>query len=169
MKSIPMKIVGMISLGLLLITGIYLWKTEIGDDEVFILPEGHKGIVFILFDQKNGEPERYEHGSRVYEIPPGGVLKTQFFLNTGWHRPGKYFYRVNGKLVEIPYVFDDRDMDIKNDRKSEVHVCCPSNGQAGREPNGPAVVYEQFYVGTKDEINSASEERERTNPAELIN
>jgi hypothetical protein len=164
-----MKIIGLMLLATLMAVGIYVWKTETGDDEIFILPESYRGAVFVLYDQKNGEPVKYEGRKRVYEIPPSGVLKTQFSLNTGWHRPGKYFYKANGKLTEIPYLFDDRDIEARRNIASKVHVCCPSNGKAGKDPNDVPVVFEKFYVGTDEEIHEASEKGETINPADLIN
>ncbi|MGB7070289.1 MAG: hypothetical protein WBD22_12410 [Pyrinomonadaceae bacterium] len=135
-----MKIIGLAVLALLLGVGVYVWKTEFGDDEIFILPEGYIGFVLILHDQKNGEPGKYESGKRVYEIPSNGILKTQFSLNTGWHSPGKYFYKQNGKLTEIPYLFDDRDIEARRAISSKIHICCPSNGVAGKDPSGPSIV-----------------------------
>ena len=164
-----MKIIRLMSLALLLAIGVYIWQTEIGDGEMFILPEGYRGVVFILYDQKNGEPVRYEQGKRLYEIPPNGILKTQFSLNTGWHSPGKYYYKENGKLIEIPYAFDDRDIEAKKAIESKVHVCCPSSGQAGKDPNDAPVVFGQFYVGTNEEIHEASEKGEKINPIDLVN
>jgi hypothetical protein len=164
-----MKILVLAVLALSLGVAVYVWKTEIGDDEIFILPDGYTGVVLILHGQKHGEPKKYENGKRVYEIPSNGILKTQFSLNTGWHTPGKYFYKDNGKLTELPYLFDDRDVEARRVIASKIHICCPSNGVAGKDPTGPSVVYEQFYVGTDEQILEASEKREKINPADLIN
>jgi hypothetical protein len=165
-----MKMIGLLILALLFTVGIYLWQTEIGDDEMFILPEGYRGVVFILYDQKNGEPAKYEQGKRVYEIPPNGVLKTQFSLNTGWHRFGEYYYKENGKLVKIPYVIDGKDTESNRSiEPDKVHVCCSSSGKAGKDPNDAPIIFGQFYVGTKEDISNASEKREKINPADLVN
>lgn len=163
-----MKIIGLMFLALSLGIGGFIWKTQIGDDEIFILPEGYTGVVFILYDQENGEPKKFEQGKRVYEISPNGILRTQFSLNTGWHSPGKYYYKKNGKLVEIPNLFDDRDPEAKREIASKVHVCCPSSGKAGKDPNEVPTVFEKFYVGTDEEIHEASEKGEKMNPADLI-
>lgn len=159
-----MKIIGLMFLALLLAVGSYVWKTEFGDDEMFILPGGYRGIVFILYDQKNGEPLKYDGGKRVYEIPANGVLKTQFSLNTGWHRFGEYYYKENGILLKLPYVLDGRDVE-----SDKVQVCCDSSGTSGKAPRDPSVKFGEFYVGTKEEISRAGENRERINPIDLVN
>lgn len=165
-----MKIIGLAVLALLLGVGTYVWKTEIGDDEIYILPAGYRGVVLILYDQTNGEPKKYEQGKRVHEIPPSGILKTQFSVNTGWHRFGEYYYRESGKLTRIPYVIDGKETGSNRAVQSdEVYACCPSNGQAGKDPDDPPVVYGQFYVGTKEEISKASEKREKINPIDFVN
>lgn len=165
-----MKVAGLLLLTLLLGVGLYLWQTEIGDDEIFILPAGYRGVVFILYDQKNGEPVKYQQGKRVYEIPPNGVLKTQFSLNTGWRRFGEYYYKENGDLVKIPYVIDDKDTETdKSFDPDKIHVCCTSSGQAGRGPMESPVTFGQFYVGTEEDISKAAEEGEKINPFDLVN
>lgn len=164
-----MKMIGLMFLALLLAVGVYIWQTEIGDNEMFILPEGYRGVVYIFYDQKNGEPIKSEQGKRVFEIPPNGILKTQFSLNTGWHSPGKYFYKENGKLIEIPYVFDDRDIESKKAIETKVHICCPSSGKSYRDDGNGFVVFDKFYIGTNEEIHEASEKGEKINPVDLLN
>lgn len=63
------------------------------DREIHLIPEDYRGIVYILYDQKDGAPEKYEKGHRVYEIPSTGVLKTQMSPNPGGFKRSdmKYF------------------------------------------------------------------------------
>lgn len=166
-----MKIIGLAALALLLAVGLYVWKTEFGDGEVFILPDGYTGVVYIFYNQDKGEPVKYEQRKRVYEIPSNGILKTQFSLNTGWHHFGEFYYRQeSGNLIRIPFVFQGKDMESKKDiDPNAVHVCCGSSGNAGRGPREPRVVFEHFYVGTDDEIHAASERSEKINPIDLVN
>ncbi|MGE0127336.1 MAG: hypothetical protein AB7U82_04440 [Blastocatellales bacterium] len=159
-----MKMLASLTVLALFGVGIYLWQNEIGDDEVFILPKGYNGVVFILHDQKNGRPKRYEQRKRVYEIPDNGILKTQFSHNTGWHHISKYFYKEDEKLIEIPFVIDGKQ--IKSDK---TQVCCISSGEAYRNDNKKAVIFTQFYVGTKEEIRKAGERAEKLNVADLVN
>jgi hypothetical protein len=158
-----MKLLALTVCAILLGVGVYLWQSEIGDDEIFVLPKGYKGVVVILYNQKNGQPVRYEKGKRVYEIPLDGVLRTQFDINEGWHGIGKYFYTENGRRVEIPYKLDGKDP-----MSSMTQVCCNSSGKSYRNDNGEPVEFAQFYVGTKEEIDAAIEKGEKLHPADLI-
>ncbi|MBO0861964.1 MAG: hypothetical protein J2P21_26430 [Chloracidobacterium sp.] len=143
---------------------LYFWQKEIGDDEVFILPKGYNGCVFILHDQKNGRPKRYELGKRVYEIPDNGILKTQFSLNTGWHDI-KYFHKVDEKLIEIPITINNGEQFKSN----ETQVCCKSSGVARGNDDKKAIVFTRFCVGTKEEIRKGIERSEKLNIADLVN
>lgn len=157
-----MRIIGLISLAFMVGVGIYIWQNEIGEDEIFILPEGYRGVVFILYDQKKGVAVKYDQGKRVYEIPSNGILKTQFSLNTDWHSFGDYFFRDNGKQIKIPFVLDGKLTESnKNIDPNEVHVCCHSSGKSYYNDRDGFVEFGQFYVGTKDEISAASQKAEK--------
>jgi hypothetical protein len=71
------------------------------EPETYLIPSDFTGRVEILFNQNgvsieykneyghdlytwNGKPSRYEDGRRVYEIPPDGILLTQFKNNDGF-------------------------------------------------------------------------------------
>ncbi|MGB7070288.1 MAG: hypothetical protein WBD22_12405 [Pyrinomonadaceae bacterium] len=165
-----MKIIGLAVLALLLGVGVYVWKTEIGDDEIFVLPEGYRGVVLIFYDQKEGEPKKYERGKRVYKIPRSGILKTQFSHDEGWQHFGEYFYDGNGQLARIPYVRDGRDTESNRAIGfNEIYACCSSVGQSYSDNSNRSVVFGQFYVGTKEEIKMAGEQREKINPIDLLN
>jgi hypothetical protein len=157
-----MKIVIVGVCAILIGVGANLWQSEIGDDEIFILSNDYKGVVVILFNQKNGQPVKYEKGERVYEIPSDGVLKTQFPFNRGWHNLYRFYYKADGRIVEIPYVIDAKDV-----MSNRVQVCCFSSGKAGKDPNDVPVEFAQFYVGTEEEIDNAIEKGDKINPAEI--
>jgi hypothetical protein len=76
------------------------------EPEVHLIPKGYKGPVIIIFDDKQGRPEKYENGKRVYEIPMDGVLKTQFKKQQGFIEPNdlKYYYYDNVERHEIRYL-----------------------------------------------------------------
>jgi hypothetical protein len=77
------------------------------EPEIHLIPKGYRGPVIIIFDQKNGSPEKYEDGSRVYKVPADGILKTQFIPQTkGSIRPGKlkYYYYDSNDRKEINYL-----------------------------------------------------------------
>lgn len=158
-----MKLLALSVCAVFLGVGIYLWQSEIGDDEMFILPKDYKGVVVILYNQKNGQPVKYEQGKRVYEIPRDGILRTQFTFNSGWHRISRYFYEENGERLEISYILDGKGI-----MPEVVQVCCSSSGKSYRNNNGEPVEFEKFYVGTKEKIDNAIEKSETIHPADLI-
>lgn len=157
-----MKVIAAAVCAGLLGAGVYFWQGGRGEEAVFILPRGHTGLVTVLFNRADGRPAKYEGAARVYEVAPGGVLKTRFAANRGWHGLYKFYYDDGGRLVEIPFVTDAREVS-----PGRTQVCCFSNGKAGKNPADPPVEFAQFYVGTKEEIDKAAEAGEKVNPAEL--
>lgn len=62
------------------------------EPEKHLIPKGFTGPVIIIYDQKDGKPEKYEDDFRIYEIPADGVLRTQFKHPKGFIAPGKLLY-----------------------------------------------------------------------------
>src|SRR6266566_4813566 len=112
---------------------------RLGENEIFVVPAGFKGPVFIVFSQSSGQPPKYDNGQRIYDIPQDGILITQFSPNNDWHRPSKFFFRDNSKLIEIPEV---EGSDLRDDR---VQACCLSFGKTGRTANDWSIEYYQVY------------------------
>jgi hypothetical protein len=55
-----------------------------GEQEIIVLPNDYRGYEIIVYDQERGTPTHYEGKKRIYQIPPSGVLKTQFTGSYGW-------------------------------------------------------------------------------------
>ncbi len=137
-----------------------------GDEEIYILPNHYQGAVFILFNQKDGEPEKLLDGTRVYEIPSNGVLRTKFSPNKGWHKLNKYYYSNAGQRKEIPYEIDNNVPD-----SLAIRICCQSAGNAKINPessNPVSVDYSLFIVASKSNIDSIAEEAQKINAASLL-
>ena len=81
------------------------------EGEIHLIPKGYEGPVIIAFDEQNGMPEKYENGSRVYEIPNDGVLRTQFKPQKEGYIPMEnlkyYYYDSNGRN-ELTYLHNKR-------------------------------------------------------------
>lgn len=154
-----------------LIIGLWqLWKSEYGDDEIFILEPGFSGSVYVFYQQPNGHPIEYDRGKRIYRIPTNGVLRTQFSVNTGWHSFGEFYYRVEGgDLVRIPYAPQGQNPKANEaiDPK-DVRACCISSGKAYFDDGRGYVEFEQLFVGTDDEVKRAGEKSARINPITLL-
>lgn len=74
------------------------------EDTIRLIPEGYKGAVLIIFNQKDGIPKEYENGKRIYRIPENGVLKTQFEPNYGVQNHQFFYVDKEGDRTEIPFV-----------------------------------------------------------------
>jgi hypothetical protein len=87
------------------------------EPETHLIPKDYKGYVIVIFDEKNGVPKKYENGSRVYEIPSDGVLRTQFRKQKGWIAPGKvnYYYYDNSERQKLEYL--QSTQGVKDDSK----------------------------------------------------
>ncbi|MCF7498515.1 hypothetical protein [Pseudoalteromonas sp. L1] len=122
--------------------------TEVKESEptIYLIPEGYVGSLYIVFNAPNGEPPKYEGDSRVYNIPPSGVLVTQMDANEGWIESNKIqFFSVS----------------TNGDRKpiSEVSESTPDNKRAvyfaGLGYSGPVygckILNQNFIVGVKEE------------------
>ena len=146
----------------MLVMGIVLgsfYSCTSGDDEVYLVPKGYSGRVLIFLDRPEGQPVKYLNGKRVYEIPPNGILKTQFGSNPGWTDPNEYSYYDNsGSRTPIPSV------DYSDARQDRVQACCFGTGIAGVSENHPDVKFAEFYVGTKAEIDAAFAASEKNPP-----
>ena len=132
-----------------------------GEEEVYVLPKNYVGVVYVIFNQKTGEQPKYEAGKRVYEIPPNGILKTQFGFNEGWHGIPEYYYADGKSMKSLFYQIENRD--IKADT---LQVCCIQNGKSYKVTN-EAVRYERFFVGTKQQIDSLYEVEQKRDVSEL--
>jgi hypothetical protein len=138
---------------------------ETGETSVYVLPKNYQGVVFILYNQKDGEQPKYEDNNRVYEIPSNGILKTQFTPNVGWRPLDKFYYLDNGKRIEITY--EQPPKTIKGDT---IKICCFSSGTSSIHPYDTArkVSFAMFYVGTEKNLDILYEQGEKVNPATLV-
>ena len=69
--------------------------------ETYLIPDGFKGTINIIFNQSKGNLPRYENGRRIYEIPANGILLTQFKDEYGIV-DHKYFYVArNGNRIPL--------------------------------------------------------------------
>ena len=122
-----------------------------GEEEIYLLPKGYVGVVYIIFEQKTGKQPKYADGARVYEIPADGVLKTQFGFNDGWLDIPKFYYIDGQKRIPIFYQIENKDIKVDT-----LQVCCIQTGNSYKGSN-EAVQYERFFIGTKQQIDSVYE------------
>jgi hypothetical protein len=152
--SRKMKILSIIIVGIASFI-FYLFKSEKGEDEIYLVPEGYQGAVFILFDQADGVKKKYEDGKRVYEIPENGILKTKFSINKGWHQLPVCFYL--NKQNRIPVKYYQFGEEVRGG--DTIQACCASAGVYYKDNSNEGVNYDVFFIGTERTIDSAYEAR----------
>lgn len=70
------------------------------EPETFLIPNGYRGKIRVIFNQKCGQPIKYEAKSRLYKIPNDGILMTQFKAEQGFINQEFYIIE-NGKRRKI--------------------------------------------------------------------
>jgi hypothetical protein len=89
----------------------FLWRwTNTSEPETFLIPISYRGKVHIIFDEKCGQPPKYENGRRTYQIPDNGVLLTQFKDAYGFIDHKYFFVDSLGERIAIP-TMDVRDFN----------------------------------------------------------
>jgi len=128
-----------------------------GEQEVVVVPDNYKGYIVVIFNQKNGEPIKYEEGKRVYEIPQDGILKTQFEPDEGWREFPEFYYE---KIVP-----ENKLCSFAELKEVPADTIVGLMGALGtmqkNDYNEDRFVYALFYIGTKSEIEQAQEQVEK--------
>jgi hypothetical protein len=132
-----------------------------GENEVYILPKDYVGVVYIIFSQKSGMQPKFEARKRIYEIPPNGILKTQFGFNEGWHEMPEYYYADGDKRIPISYQIENQKIET-----DKLQVCCLQNGKSYKD-NNEAIQYQRFFIGTKQQIDSLYELEQKRDVSKL--
>jgi hypothetical protein len=138
----------------------YFWFLHpIAENEIHLIPEDYIGPVYIFMERSDGEPPRYEGWrTRLYEIPPSGVLISQFEPNPGIALQIKYYYvRADGSRKRIPYFILDKvtadSLQVFGGQVGGITV-----GEPIRPGSGP---YFSYLVGRRTNADSLSKEAER--------
>ncbi|MDB4175269.1 hypothetical protein N9766_02790 [Flavobacteriaceae bacterium] len=80
----------------------YTFLTAMEVPERYLLPEDFRGVVYVVFDQENGQEKEHEGFRRVYRIPESGILFTQFSQNEEVYSFQEFFFEdSNGKRTEL--------------------------------------------------------------------
>ena len=140
---------------------IYLWLFTIvlgckhPEPESYLIPEGFKGKVNVIFNQLNGEPPRYEKGRRIYQVPVDGILLTQFKDEYGIV-DHEYYYvdgRGNKKPLKIFSYEYNKDGTTKWMIKDRNEVGVFLDGTTGGYGNSN-IKYQEFIVSDYNTLDS---------------
>jgi len=148
MKKRPLILIPFIIFvaGLLSVLYSYLTRPE---KETFLFPENFRGAVYVIYDQKNGEPKAYEHKRRLYKIPDNGILFTQFKAEYGRIDHEYYFVDSHGKRTE--FVTNEEWISPKNahnPQRDSAVVFRLSTGSGSSHQDSNAFSFTHFIVKT---------------------
>ena len=121
-----MKINKTIKIIIIILSIPILWFTfwywyEKGENEIYILPKDYVGSVIIIFNNEDGEKEKYDsENNRIYEINNSGILKTKFKFQKGKSR--EIVYRTENKTLTYLYPNDIIWKDTLNNEISNTYV-----------------------------------------------
>jgi len=123
------------------------------EPETYLIREGYKGRVNIIFNQRDGVPPKYEKARRIYEVPGNGILLTQFKDEYGLvdHR---YFYvDSNGKRTSLEILTENmfESNDSKVNQNSIGIFLDGTTGQYGS--SNDAVWLQGFIVCSYNELH----------------
>ncbi len=156
-----MRIVAKLLLSLLLLQS----ACERAEQEIILVPENFRGRIIVLFDQREGKPKRYMDGKRIYDIPPNGILKTQFSRNDGWIGATDFFRGDISDSNRIPSFDQQKSVsDI-----TILGLMGPAGSQIKDIRSNERFEYIKVYIGTKLEIDSLSNKMETIDLAQLAN
>ena len=137
----------------------YLTRPE---KETYLIPEGYKGTVLVIFNQLNGEKPEYEDGRRIYRIPQTGVLFTQLKDEQGIINQEYFYISPNGQRRKLG-VLDTRDFNEEWTTEKNPHepprdslaVFNPGTmGTMGGSDENNNKVFLQLSVGTYNDMKN---------------
>ena len=107
---------------------------SIAKPEIYLIPDNYEGEIIVVFDQKDGEAEKYLDKKRVYEIPDDGILYTQFTWNAGMNNYEFHFQsKPNNDIDEVKkqYVYErgKPDSDIVSIINNEPYYYSTTDGK----------------------------------------
>jgi hypothetical protein len=121
--------------------------------ETYLIPQGFTGRVNVIFSRRDGAPNKYENGRRVYEIPANGVLLTQFKDEYGLVDHQYYYVDSNGKRTPLEIYKYDHNKDgtvkwiVKDTNKLGI-FSDGTTGQYGNNDNTKVVKWQEFVVSS---------------------
>lgn len=136
--------------------------------ERFLIPEGYKGDIAVLYGVPNEPSLKKTGGVLTFEIPEDGILRTRDEMLLGPTRTQYYYQQPDGSLERIgnfwPTTINPTPENLANDR--DLGVYFPRSGRVTNS-TGCSVQFEEFYVGTK--ANLLSKYRKETDLDRYLN
>ena len=135
------------------------------EPELFLIPGGYRGEVYIVFNKEKGEPAQYEGKRRVFRIPGNGILFTQFRQESGLSDQEYYYMGDNGRRKKLgqlyPADLPEEGTYKKNEyepSRDSVAVFEGSAGSWNRSGEPDPIKYFSFFVGSYHDRKTFNEE-----------
>ena len=128
--------------------------------EIFLIPKGYKGPVYVIFNQENGVKKEFEGHKRLYKIPTNGILFTQFKNEEGFMNQEYFYVDSLGKRHRLG-VLDTRDFNEewttkrnpKEPPRDSLAVFNPGTmGTYGNSGASNSFIYSELLVGTYNNV-----------------
>lgn len=146
----------------LALVALFLGGCKTAEDEIFVIPENFTGYVIVIFNQPNGQEPVYLDNSRVYVIPPSGILRTKFKPNYGWSSESQFY---NGSILSenrLPYVWRPDSIPA---HRIVAHGLTSVGSVKGDTNTGFGALY--FFVGNNAQITSSYSDLAKRNIGDL--
>lgn len=116
--------------------------------EKFLIPEGYKGDVYVIYNTPGGVPEQRTRREIIYVIPSDGVLSVREPMTYNFTKSEYFYQHPDGTLEKIrnywPTTIPKTPENLSDDRDFGVYF-----PRTGNYSDGCFIQYQQFYVGTK--------------------
>lgn len=136
-------------------------STSDREGEIYLIPEGYDGRIYVVHGVPGSEPLEYENGSRVYRIPEDGFLLSQSDPNVGWVESDRlrYFYVDNeGDRTEILGRWSGAVHDTEQNRSdTQLRIFGGGLGEFQIGSSDCDLMQTDIYVGTLQDILNQTE------------
>lgn len=133
------------------------------EKEVYLIPEGFRGRVMVFFNQSDGADTAYEGSARLYQIPPGGLMKSKFSKTGGCmndHRLTFFYVDSLGNRQPLLYFLDMAGKQIPPDSTYVVFTLLSDKGS-----RNPFVIH---LIGTALEFTDLTRDVNRRKPEDIL-
>jgi len=161
--SFPLTlIIVIIGMHLFSFASSYLTRPE---KETYLIPEGYKGTVLVIFNQPDGEKPEHEDDRRIYRIPQTGILFTQLKDEQGIINQEYFYISPSGQKRKLG-VLDTRDFNEEWTTEKNPHepprdslaVFNPGTmGTMGSSDDKNSKVFLQLSVGTYNDMKNLND------------
>ena len=133
----------------------------VGENEIYLIPKGFKGIVTIIFNEKDYPVLKHEGGELIFEIPHNGILITSDKYPEKWHKERYFLIGSNQNKEEIFY-----KIPIDSTYEGE-QIFNSRFGSAGLKTK-KEVICKEFIVCKYSELDSLSRLMDKIHPEDYI-